>query len=318
MYDWPEIRPATDALWALVAEGLARRGLAAPVRLDRGRTADEIWRDPRLVLSQTCGYPLAIQYRGVLRPVAAPVFGAAGCERGRYRSFIVAAKGSGIRDLAGADGRRLAVNAAHSQSGHNILRYELAAAGLAGLAGLAARAARAGVARVGAVGAGAVGAGRAGGVAAAARGVAAVAGGVGGRAGAGGALGLAGGIAGGRVGRITAGGGALGLAAVCFERSAELEVALADLLELLLGVAGPLVLAAAADGAAVLTAVAGDEVVVVVGGRAGAVLVGALDLDGVGEARRGEGEGREGRGGEEELVKSSHDRLPEWGESRFV
>lgn len=134
MYDWPEIRPATDALWALVAEGLARRGLLAPERLDRGRTADEIWRDPRLVLSQTCGYPLAIQYRDVLRPVAAPVFGAAGCERGRYRSFVVAAKGSGIRDLAGADGRRLAVNAAHSQSGHNILRYELAAAGLAGLA----------------------------------------------------------------------------------------------------------------------------------------------------------------------------------------
>jgi hypothetical protein len=52
MYDWPEIRSATDAWWA----GIARHaGLGFP--LTRVPDYAELWRRDDLVFSQTCGYP---------------------------------------------------------------------------------------------------------------------------------------------------------------------------------------------------------------------------------------------------------------------
>jgi hypothetical protein len=43
MYDWPELRWAHDQLWAAAAERLSARGIEAPEKLDRHRSAEEIW-----------------------------------------------------------------------------------------------------------------------------------------------------------------------------------------------------------------------------------------------------------------------------------
>lgn len=129
MYDWPEVRPATDALWSAVAARLAASGIAAPPALDRDRHLDAVWTDPALTLSQTCGYPFATRLAGRVRLVATPVFEAEGCEGPFYSSVIVARRGEGA-GLADFSGRRFAFNAADSLSGSVALRAAMRAAGL--------------------------------------------------------------------------------------------------------------------------------------------------------------------------------------------
>lgn len=126
MYDWPEIRPETDRLWAALAPAMRARGLAAPDRLERRRDPDELWRDPDLLFSQTCGYPFATSLRGTVRLVAVPVYRAEGCHGPSYRSAIVVRAGDGAAGPGDLRGRRAAYNAAHSQSGYSAFRAALA------------------------------------------------------------------------------------------------------------------------------------------------------------------------------------------------
>ena len=115
MYDFPEVAGATDALWAEIRDRLRATGVAAPETLDRGRDIWAGWRDPALVLSQTCSLP----YRTVLNPhvtlIGTPDHALPNCPPGYYRSVIVARPGARIPDDWA--GLRLAVNDARSQSG---------------------------------------------------------------------------------------------------------------------------------------------------------------------------------------------------------
>lgn len=85
MYDLPEIRAATDAWW----RGLARH-MEVTADLDYGRDHLAAWRDPGLVFSQTCGYPLTHEFRGKLKLVATPHYAADGCEGPTYCSMVFA------------------------------------------------------------------------------------------------------------------------------------------------------------------------------------------------------------------------------------
>jgi ABC-type phosphate/phosphonate transport system substrate-binding protein len=105
MYDLPEIRWATDALWAAVAARLAAAGVAAAPALTRGPGLNELWTDPALLLSQTCGNPYVRHYRDRLRLVATPCYAAPGCDGPRYRSLLVVradAPGDRLADFQGA------------------------------------------------------------------------------------------------------------------------------------------------------------------------------------------------------------------------
>ncbi|HEX7388528.1 MAG TPA: hypothetical protein VF286_00360, partial [Acidiphilium sp.] len=56
MYDFPWLRPATDRLWAAIRDRMRMSGAdAVPETLERSRALEDIWRDPNLVLAQTCG-----------------------------------------------------------------------------------------------------------------------------------------------------------------------------------------------------------------------------------------------------------------------
>lgn len=124
MYALPSVRAATEAWMAGIADHLAAAGLPRPAAIlpDDPTT---LWRSPDLLLTQTCGFPVTHAYRDALRPLMAPTYRAAGCAPGRYSSWIVVRRGSGIESLADAAGARLAINGFDSQSGWNAVAADL-------------------------------------------------------------------------------------------------------------------------------------------------------------------------------------------------
>ncbi len=123
MYDLPEVRGHTDAWWQHVALALKREGIEdVPVSLERVLPTKAVWRDPNLLLTQTCGYPLRHEFADVITAVAVPHFDATGCDLGEYSSAIVVHDGSVCESFADLEGMRLAANAPDSQSGLNCVR----------------------------------------------------------------------------------------------------------------------------------------------------------------------------------------------------
>ena len=127
MYDLPPLRRATDDWWAGLARALAAAGVeGVPRHLERRRPEDEVWRDPGLLLSQTCGYPLTHALADQVRLVATPAYDVQGCEGARYRSAFLVRDDDPAARLADLRGRRVAINSRCSQSGYNCLRHALA------------------------------------------------------------------------------------------------------------------------------------------------------------------------------------------------
>ena len=123
MYDLPECRKATDDWWAAIARHLRRAGIDdVPAALTRGRSVGENWRDPDLLLTQTCGYPLTHAFAGDLTAIAVPDYRAEGCGGGTYSSAFVVREDDPAETLADLRGRRAAANGPDSQSGCNVLR----------------------------------------------------------------------------------------------------------------------------------------------------------------------------------------------------
>lgn len=126
-YDLPELRAATDAWWDGLARHLRDAGVPdVPDALARPADSEASWRDPDLLLTQTCGYPLMTELSDILVPVAAPVYACPGCDGPRYRSMIVVAEDAPWAGLADLRGARAAVNNRNSHSGMNILRHSVA------------------------------------------------------------------------------------------------------------------------------------------------------------------------------------------------
>ena len=118
MYDWPEIRLFTDQFWA----GLARHA-GWTGTLDRSAPYDAIWRQSELRFSQTCGYPLTHEFKGLLRYVATPHYAADGCEGTNYCSIIFARHH--VSPIA-LRGDKPAINSTDSMSGFLALKLVLA------------------------------------------------------------------------------------------------------------------------------------------------------------------------------------------------
>lgn len=132
MYDHPAQHAANDRLWTELARRLRARGIAAPAALDRDRSVEAIWRDPRLLLAQACGYPLVSQKDLALRVVAAPVYCAPDCRDGAHVSYLVTRADDPQDALADYRGARAAINARHSNSGYNLLRAAIAPLAIGG------------------------------------------------------------------------------------------------------------------------------------------------------------------------------------------
>ncbi len=114
--------PAVAAWWRAIARALRARGVAdVPDALDAPADLDAHWRDPRLLLSQACGYPLVTTLRHEVQVVGAFRYTAPGCSGIDYRSELVA-RVDDADTLEGFRGRVAAINSKDSHSGFNALR----------------------------------------------------------------------------------------------------------------------------------------------------------------------------------------------------
>jgi ABC-type phosphate/phosphonate transport system substrate-binding protein len=118
MYLRPETEAATARFWTLIRRALAARGIAAPEMLSNGTPEFEVWRDPALVLSQTCGMPYRLALHDSVTLVGTPDFGVDDCPPGYYRSAFVVRAEDARADLAAFREARFAYNQEFSQSGY--------------------------------------------------------------------------------------------------------------------------------------------------------------------------------------------------------
>ncbi|MDJ1007948.1 MAG: PhnD/SsuA/transferrin family substrate-binding protein [Paracoccaceae bacterium] len=120
MYDWPEERAATDALWARLSAALRAAGFDTPAELTRSDDLDALWRHPGLLLGQTCGLPYSLDLHEKTRLIGTPDPGLPGVPPGHYRSVLVARE-SDRRSAGDLLSACIAVNAPDSQSGWGAL-----------------------------------------------------------------------------------------------------------------------------------------------------------------------------------------------------
>jgi ABC-type phosphate/phosphonate transport system substrate-binding protein len=126
MYDWPELRPATDRYWARLSAALQAEGVPAPYTLTRDRPAEAVWRDPALVLAQTCGLPFVRSLAGRVTLIGAPDHAVPGCPAGFYRSAVVVRADDRRDRLAAFRGATFAANDPLSQSGTAAMGHHVA------------------------------------------------------------------------------------------------------------------------------------------------------------------------------------------------
>lgn len=126
-YDLPELRAVTDDWWRGLTRHLRRHGISeVPDELTRTDDDEAVWRDPNILVTQTCGYPLMTELKEYLRPVVTPVYRCEGCIGGTYSSALIIRDASEINTLEDLRGKKAAINNWNSHSGMNALRLTIA------------------------------------------------------------------------------------------------------------------------------------------------------------------------------------------------
>ncbi|MEO1200486.1 MAG: PhnD/SsuA/transferrin family substrate-binding protein [Pseudomonadota bacterium] len=129
MYDFPELRPQTEALWRRLRTSFLDHGLSAPATLTRPDDLLAHWSDPALFLSQTCGLPFATKLKDNVICLGTPAYERIGCAPGSYCSEIVVRVDADAADLTRLGPVRVAINEWGSQSGRAALEVLLASLG---------------------------------------------------------------------------------------------------------------------------------------------------------------------------------------------
>ncbi len=118
MYDWAEVRWATEALAAGIAAHLGQ-----PAAFIREADHAGAWRHRELLFSQTCGYPFTHEFMGLLKYIATPHYAADGCDGAFYRSILLAREKKPLASFAGSV---TVVNSMDSMSGMLALKLAFA------------------------------------------------------------------------------------------------------------------------------------------------------------------------------------------------
>ena len=119
LYDLPEARMQTDALWQGLADSFRKAGLDnVPEALFRG---EDVYQK-NVFLGQVCGYPLTHEFSGRIQVIATPVYQTPYFTGPEYRSVIAVHRNCEWEILVDAEGSRAVVNSKNSHSGYNILR----------------------------------------------------------------------------------------------------------------------------------------------------------------------------------------------------
>ena len=122
MYNRSEISWALDSFWAALARRLRLAGLkGVPDKLTSDRPVNELWNDPKLLISQCCGHDVVHRYRDTLVPIATPEYSAPGCLAENYCSVVMVARDSAFQDVREMFGAVAAINGPESHSGMSTL-----------------------------------------------------------------------------------------------------------------------------------------------------------------------------------------------------
>ena len=117
MYLRDETAAACGRLWSHICDRLRSQGIDAPESLSRPDNLIGHWRDPELLMSQTCGLPLREFLLGRVTVIGVPDAGHRGCPAGHYFSRWVKARSDPRTRLEEFDGAALAFNDRYSRSG---------------------------------------------------------------------------------------------------------------------------------------------------------------------------------------------------------
>ncbi len=117
MYDFPALGPAHARYWQAIRHELHARGIDSPPELSQTAEEFSVWRDPALVLSQTCGMPYRLFLHDQVTYVGTPDFGLDGCPPGYYRSALVVRADDPRLAIDDFRAARFAYNQSISQSG---------------------------------------------------------------------------------------------------------------------------------------------------------------------------------------------------------
>lgn len=127
MYDFAEIRSATEGFWYGLQSKLDSLGLSeAAISLVKPDDLPAFWGHSDLLLGQTCGYPFKTGLCGHAQYVATPCYRTPFSRGTTHKSVIIAHRDSGIESVADARGKICAINMADSNTGMNLLRLEVA------------------------------------------------------------------------------------------------------------------------------------------------------------------------------------------------
>ena len=119
MYPLAPLRASTDDLWACV-----RRHLGwGPDVLEWSVLTPDIWHHPRLLVAQTCGWPLVTELAASVEVVGTFDYTVADAEHGTYRSVLVTRHDASFDELRRRPGIVAAVNGFDSLSGWISLQH---------------------------------------------------------------------------------------------------------------------------------------------------------------------------------------------------
>lgn len=118
MYARPELAEANARFWALIRENLRSAGICAPEYLSQKAGEFDVWENPQLVLSQTCGMPYRLWLHDKVSYVGTPDYGLEGCPAGYYRSPLIVRADDPRSELGAFRKAIFAYNALFSQSGY--------------------------------------------------------------------------------------------------------------------------------------------------------------------------------------------------------
>jgi ABC-type phosphate/phosphonate transport system substrate-binding protein len=122
-YDFEFLREDHSRLWQNLRHRLLTRGVSSvPAALDADPHLDDILASPALLLSQTCGYDIAVACPAELQPVLTPIYATPGCGHGTYSSFVVVARDSLLHQVRDLSSARFVANDDRSWSGFHCMR----------------------------------------------------------------------------------------------------------------------------------------------------------------------------------------------------
>jgi ABC-type phosphate/phosphonate transport system substrate-binding protein len=118
MYQRPQLVESHNSYWSLIRSKLDAVGIPSPEHLSQDAEEFSVWKDPNLILSQTCGMPYRKWLHHQVELVGTPDFAIDGCPKGYYRSALVIRQGDQRGDINAFQDATFAYNQTFSQSGY--------------------------------------------------------------------------------------------------------------------------------------------------------------------------------------------------------